>query len=260
MINKRIEVLILGLILILISTTIKAQLFERDELYPDTQIIKGKYYNGTGGGGYWSLDHLDSIGRVIEKESYHKKQLMLRQKIEYDINNNKIFDIHTFDYNNQVRVDTFKYEYKYSGNRIIYQFRKLSDNDSTVLELIENHGDTLLKYQEKTFYYRPNTKETDVYETIYTLRYSNRLLVSNEAFDKEENSREIKNYEYFENGRLKRRVIERIPEPKIKGFYTGGPGSDDESYKYKLDTKGRIVKFYKIINGKRFKIAVYSYE
>ena len=103
----------------------KAQLFKTIELYPNTNVIKGKYFNGTGGGGYWSLDYMDSIGRIITKESYHKNQLMSRQKIVYDDNNNKIFDIHTFDYNNQERVDTFRYEYKYADNRIIYQFRKL---------------------------------------------------------------------------------------------------------------------------------------
>jgi hypothetical protein len=251
---------IFGLFLIIIPSTVKAQLFEGNELYPNVTLIKGKYFNGTGGGGYWSLDYVDSIGRVIKKESYHKKQLMSRQKIVYDDNNNKIFDIQTFDYNNPERVDTFRYEYKYAGNRIIYQFRKLSDNDSTVIELIENQGDTVLKYQEKAFYYRPKTEKTDVYETIYTLRYRNGLLISNEIFDKEENSKEIKKYEYFENGRLKRRVIERIPEPKLKGVYTGGPGSEDEFYEYKLDSEGRIKIFYRIVNGKKYKIAVYSYE
>jgi hypothetical protein len=260
MIKKSLEVLIIGLILILIPTTIKAQLFENTELYPNTKIIKGKYYNGTGGSGYCSLNYLDSIGRVFKKESYYKKKLLSRHEIEYDYNNNKIFDIQTFDYNNKERVDTNKYEYKYSGNLIIYQFRKLSFNDSTVIVLIDNQGDTLLKYQEKAYNYIPDTKNTVVHEIIYTLRYKNGLLINNEAFDKQANSNEIKKYEYFENSRLKRKIIETIPEPKIKSVYSGGPGSDDEFYKYKLDSKGRIVKFYKIINGKKFKIAVYKYE
>ena len=43
-------------------------------------------------------------------------------------------------------------------------------------------------------------------------------------------------------------------------MYSGGPGSDDEFYKYKLDSKGRVLKYYKIINGKKFKIANYRYE
>jgi hypothetical protein len=126
--------------------------------------------------------------------------------------------------------------------------------------LTENQGDTLFKYQEQAFYYRPKTKETDVFETVYTLRYENGLLISKEEYDKENRSSELYKYEYFENGRLKRRSVERTPEPKIKSVYTGGPGSDDEFYKYKLDSKRRITVFYRIINRKKYKIAVYSYE
>lgn len=239
---------------------IHAQLFENNELYPKTNVIKGKYYNGSGGGGFWSIEYVDSIGRIISKESYHKKQLMSRGKILYDDNNNKIFEIQTFDYNNPERVDTFRYEYKYDNNRIIYQFRQLSENDSTVIKLIENQGDTLLKYQEQAFYFRPKTKKTDIYEIIYTLKYQNGQLIRNEKFDKEQNSTEIKKFEYFENGRLKRRLIERIPKFEDESVYVGGPGSDDEFYKYKLDSDGRIKVFYRIINGKKYKISVYRYE
>jgi len=250
-----------GLILTLKLTIIDAQLFENIELYPDVMIIKGKYYNGTGGGGYWSLNKVDSLGRIIEEENYRKKKLLSRDKIVYDNHNNKLFDIYqTYDINNPDKIDTNRYEYKYSENRIIYQYRKLSDNDSIVTELIKNEGDSIFKYQEKAYYIRPKTGKTDIYETIYTLKYRNNLLISNEILDKENNSKEIKTYEYFDNGRLQRRVIERIPEPQLKGVYTGGPGSDDEYYKYKLDKLGRIVKFYRIINGKKYKIAVYRYE
>jgi hypothetical protein len=254
------NLLITGLIIFWLPLTLKAQLFETNELYPNIKMIKGKYYNGTGGGGYWSLDYVDSTGRIISKESYYKKQLMSRKKIVYDVNNNKIFDIQTFDYNNPERVDTSIYAYKYADNRIIYQFRKLFENDSTFIELIGNQGDTLLKYQEQAFYYRPKTKKTDVFKTVYTLKYRNGLLISIEKLNKENKSTELNKYEYFDNGRLKRRLIERIPEPEIKGVYTGGPGSDDEFYKYNLDYEGRIKVFYRIINGKKYKIAAYNYE
>ena len=258
--NLILDLLIIGFLILITPLDIKAQLFDTNELYPNTNLIKGKYYNGSGGGRYWSLDYVDSAGRIICKESYYKRQLMSRQKIVYDENNNKIFDIQTFDYNNPERVDTNRFEYKYEDNRIIYQFRKLSENDSTVIKLIDNQEDTLLKYQEQAFYYRPKTKKTDVFETIYTLKYQNGLLFSKEVFDKEQNSTEIQKYEHYDNGRLKRRLIERTPEAEIKDYYTGGPGSDDEFYRYKLDSKGRIVKFYKIVNGKKYKIATYRYE
>lgn len=254
------DLVIIGFLILMNPLATKAQLFETIELYPNTNVIKGKYFNGTGGGGYWSLDYMDSIGRIITKESYQKNQLMSRQKIVYDDNNNKIFDIHTFDYYNQEGVDTFRYEYKYADNRIIYQFRKLSENDSTVIELIENQGDTLLEYKEQAFYYRPKTETTDVYETHYTLRYRGNYLIRKEKFDKDEDSTEIEKYEYYNNGRLKRKQIERIPKPKNESFYIGGPGSDDEYYKYKIDSEERITVFYRIVNGKKFKIAEYSYE
>ncbi|MCU0378748.1 MAG: hypothetical protein MUC78_10870 [Bacteroidales bacterium] len=254
------NLLITGLIIIWVPLTLKAQLFETNELYSNTKVIKGKYYNGTGGGGYWSLDYVDSIGRIISSESYHKKQLMSRQKFVYDENDNKIFNIQTFDFNDPERADTFRFEYKYADKRIIYQFHKLSENDSTVTELIENQGDTLLKYQEQAFYYRPKTDKTDVFKTVYTLRYRNGLLISKEKYDQQNNSTEFLKYEYFGNGRLKRRLLERIPEPKIQDVYLGGPGSEDESYKYNLDSEGRIKVFYRIINGKKYKIAAYSYE
>jgi len=74
-----------------------------------------------------------------------------------------------------------------------------------------------------------------------------------------ENSKEIKTYDYYDNGRLKRRIIERIPKPEQKSFYLGGPGSDNEYYKYTFYSNGRIKKFYRIIEGKKCKIAVYKY-
>ena len=91
-------------------------------------------------------------------------------------------------------------------------------------------------------------------------QYQNCLLIRKEEFDKEQNSTEITKYEYYENGRLKRRLIGRIPKLEDESVYVGGPGSDDEFYKYKLDSEGRIKVFYRIINGKKYRIAVYRYE
>ena len=185
---------------------------------------------------------------------------MSRRTFKCDNHNNVVHDIQTFDFNNPQRIDTTKYEYKYSGDRIIYQYRSFSNNDSTVIEMIRNEGDSVLRYQEKSFYIRPNTGKTDVYKTIYTLKYRNGLLVSKEIHDTGRNYKEIKAYEYYDNGRLKRRVTERIPKPEHEAVYVGGPGSDDEYYRYKLDSKGRIKKFYIITNGKKYKIAVYKYN
>lgn len=248
---------LIGLVIILLPTSIKAQLFDTNELYPNTKVIKGKYFNGSGGRGFWSLDYVDAIGRIIRKESYFKRKLMSRNKLVYDENNNKIFNIVTFSYNNPERVDTFKYEYKYSNNSIIYQYHKMSNNYSSTIELIKNEGDSILKYQRKayTFIQKPDTSIT-----IHTLRFKNNLLLNSEIYDFDRNTKLIITYEYFDNGRLKRRKIERFPKPEDELGYIGGPGSDDEFYKYKTDSIGRIKRFYRIINNKKYKIATYSYK
>ncbi|HSL88779.1 MAG TPA: hypothetical protein VK870_05735, partial [Ignavibacteriaceae bacterium] len=106
----------------------------------------------------------------------------------------------------------------YSGNRIVYQYRKLTVNDSSVTELIKNEGDSILVYKEMNYYFRPKTRKSEIHETIYTLTFRKNLLARNEILDKQNNFKEIRTYEYFDNGRLKRRVIKRIPEPEIKGL------------------------------------------
>ncbi len=261
---------IIGLLISINSATLEAQLFHTQRLYPNTKVIKERSYYGCRGGKYWSLAYVDSIGRIISKDEYHNNKLISRQKIVYDDNNNKIFDIYIKEYDDRPKeIDTLiRYEYKYQNNRIVHQLHKFSENDSIVTKLIENKGDTLLKYQKQAFYYRPDTKNTDIYETIYTLKYKNGLLVSKE--EKSDKGYEIKltKYEYFENKRLNHRLIERtsIYRPNrpsifgIKPIYTGVPGSDDEYYRYKLDSKGRVKVFYRIIDGKEYKIASYRYK
>jgi hypothetical protein len=252
---------VIGFILLMNPLSIRAQLFEAVELYPNINEITRKYYSGTGGRGYWSVDYMDSIGRIIKNESYYKKHLTSKEKVVYDENNNVIFKIQTSGFcNSEHVVDTLKYEYKYEDNQIVYQLMTYSDNISVVTKLVENQGDTLCIYNEQTFCYRPKTKTTDVFEKVYKLRYQNGLLVYKEVFDKDQNSTEIKKFEYFKNGRLKRRLIVRIPEPEWPNVYCGGPGSDDEYYEYKLDSEGRVKVFYKIVDGKKYKIAVYKYR
>lgn len=253
---------IMVLILTLIPTAIKAQLnlFSKKELHPNTKIIIARYNTGKGSGRNWSLFHVDSIGRLVDREDYNIKKLEEREKYVYDDNNNRIFEIRYYNLNDSLRIDTTRYEYKYNGKQIINKYCKYPYDVSYLIELIENQGDTLLRYQEKTFYYRPYNKKTDVQEIIYTLRFKNGLLISSEEFDEEENSKEIIQCEYYNNGRLKRKVIEGIPEGSIKGIYEGVPESADETYKYKLDSKGRIEKLFRIVNGKKYKIIDFRYE
>ena len=238
-----------------------AQLFESKQFYPNVKTIKGKYYSGTGGGGYWSIAKLDTLGRTFEEESYRKKRLLSRNNFVYNSNNDKLYQIQTFDVNNPNRInDTIvRYQYKYQENRIIYKKIVYNSNNFTDLELIENKGDTILIYRSKSYYFRPKTNTTDVYEKIYTLKYKNELLIRSEEFDLDENSKENTYFYYYPNGMLQRRKIEREPEPEFGVVYVGGPGSDDMSYKYKFDKFGRIKKLYYIIGKKRYKIATYKY-
>ena len=247
------------LTIFLFATKMNAQLFEKQEFYPNVKTVKGKYYNGSGGGGYWSITKLDTLGRTIEKESYRKKTLLERDIFIYNSNNDQLYYIVAFSINRPNQTDTIShYEYKYQGNRIVYQKRINYRNDSTVIHLIDNKADTVLIYQDKSYFFRPKTNTTAIYEKIYTLKYQYGLLVHSEEFDIDENSKEITYFEYYPNGRLKREKIERVPEDKDI-VYVGGPGSDNMSYKYKFDKSGRVKKLYYIIRKKKYKIATYEY-
>ena len=115
--EKTILITIIGFFIILFPITIKAQLFDGNyynELYPNVISIKGKYYNGTGGRGGYSLLYVDSLGRVTENESYRRKHLLWRQRFIYDNYNNWIFDTQTSDINNPDQITTSRYKYIYT--------------------------------------------------------------------------------------------------------------------------------------------------
>jgi hypothetical protein len=261
--NKNMKKLIITFLTILLFVNkINAQLFEKQEFYSNVKTIKGKYYNGSGGGGYWSIAKLDTLGRTIKNESYRKKKLLARNSFIYNFNNDKLYYIVTFDINNPNRIDTiFHYEYKYQNNRIVYQKNIRSNfHDSTVIQLIENKGDTILIYQEKSYYFQLKTNTTDIFERRHILKYRNDLLVHLEEFDISRNIKKNTHFEYYPNGRLKHRKIEREPAPEFKSTYMGVLGSDDMSYKYKFDKSGRIQRLYYIIGKKKYKIAAYKYN
>lgn len=250
------------LTILLLGSRLNAQLFMTQEIYQDISTVKAKYYNGSGGGGYWSVAKLDALGRTIEKESYRKKELLARDRFVYNSNNDQLYYIVTYDINNPKRMDTISnYEYKYQGDRIVYQ-KNINKNrrDSTVIQLMENKGDSILIYQDKSYYCRPKTNTTDIYERIHILKYQKDLLVYKEKVDLNRNEKEITYYEYYPNDRLKRRKIEREPERELREVYIGGPGSDSEFYEYKFDKQGRIKTLYRIMGKRKYKIATYKYS
>jgi hypothetical protein len=231
------------------------------ERYPNVKIIKSKVYSGTGGRGFWSITRYDTEGNIIEKEYHRKGKLIARENCIYNFNKDILYKISTFDINDssQISDTTFYYEYKYKEGRIIYQ--KLifcySTNDSIVTRLISNEADTTLVYQTKSFYFRPKTNTTGIYETNYTLNYKNGQLVCLKTVD--EDSKTTTFFEYYPDGKLKCRTIERESEEMVRIVWSGGHGADDMFFKYKLDRFGRIKTMYYIIKEKKYKIATYKY-
>ncbi len=255
-----IELLTIGLILLSTPIKLKGQLFESKELFPKVKTIKIKHFNQSGSGRYLTLKNVDSIGRVKKEERFWNNMLLSSHELKYDNHNNIIVDIQTVDLNGYTRTDTIMYEYKYYDNLIIYQICKLSVSDSTIIKLTKNEGDSILKYQKSEYFFNHQTEKTDFYETSYTLKYKNRLLISNEILGKNENLHKIIEYEYFDNGRLKRKKINWISEPEDSREHVGGIESDDEYFKYDFDEKSRIKIFFKIIDGIKYKIATFKYD
>jgi len=140
---KKIIAIILPLLFF--ASKANAQLFKEQELYPNVKTIKTKHHNRCCGNGFWNIVKLDTLGRIVEKEYYFKRKLRARHNFIYNSNNDKLYEAVTFDINIPNRIDTIsRYEYKYQGNRIVYQKRISSRNDSTVIRLIENQDDTVL--------------------------------------------------------------------------------------------------------------------
>jgi hypothetical protein len=201
------------------------------------------------------------LGRTIEIENYRKEDLLSKKKIIYNSKNDKLYEILIYSINDPSKTDTIiRYEYKYDRDIIVYQKSSFSKNDSTIIKLVENEGDTILIYKKRSYYFRPNKNMTDVYEEIYSFAYKNKLLTCFEIYDLNDNSKTITYYNYFPDGKLRRQKIERNPKPDVEVLYLGGTGSDDMFYEYKLDKEGRIQNLYYLVNKKKYKIATYKYN
>lgn len=240
----------------------KAQLFYKKPLYPNTFSQKGKYYNGTGGRGFWSFTKFDSLGRKVEVERHRKNKLLSVEKFIYNSNNDIIYNLVSRNDSDFKKLDTLlSFEYSYSKNIISHQKRILgfSKKDTTTTQIKENRGDSVLVYEEITRYYRPKTNTIDEFKTEYTFHHKNGLLTSLKEYDINEKKTETTFWEYYPNGYTKRRKITRVPEDKTS-MYSGGPASDDMFFIYTFDRKERIKKLFYEIDGKKYKIAVYSYK
>lgn len=248
---------IISVITLLCSTLLsRGQLFQKKNFMPGIKTVKVKYFSGTGGKGFWSEEKLDSLGRIIEKSRYRKDKLTERTVYDYNSRNDIIARITVYNIN--FPIDTSRYEYLYTNNIISFEKRINSSHDSVVNRLIYNEGDSILTYRETSYTYIADRKEYYNTSRTYTLHCKDNLLTKLEIVNSKE-EKEIVEYTYYRNGNLKRSVIKRIPEPEYKIGYTGGPGSDDQSYRYTY-RQGRVKALYTIANNRTYKIATYRYE
>lgn len=236
-----------------------AQVLSINEVTTDVSIIKEKGTRRVGTGRYRVFKYLDKVGRVIKSDTYFKRTHFATEEFIYDQWNNIVLNTQTDWINPQKQANVCKYSYVYEGSRIILQTKTISDKDSSVMELVYNHGDTILNYLERSFIVQGSNEMRFTRETNYILKFQNGLLVSKEVKIKGSDTSELTKLEYDNNHMLNRRSIQRRINTRPM-TYTGYPASDDEFYEYKLDTNGRIRKLYKIMNGRKYKIMTYKYK
>lgn len=231
------------LLIIILAFTLKgayAQWLNKEPLYPNAKTVKI-----VGNKGYWRLLTIDSAGRVVIEESYKKGKLLARSINEYNSHNDKTHITQTFDINNPGKVSTTRYDYQYVDSIITYQKVSFDGGLSATIQLIERGGDSVVVYKVDT-------------GDIYRLTYKNGLLQQLKHSDPNDKSVEITTYQHFANGRVKHRLYKQDPPGRI--VYSGVPASDDMSYKYVYDGKGRVKKTYNIVSGKAYKTARYIYR
>lgn len=245
-------------IILLWTVTSQAQLFVKKSFKKGLASVKGRYFNGTGGKGFWSLEKLDSSGRTIEKSRYRGKMLTERITYQYNHKNDVVSQINTFDINHPHVTDTGSYEYVYQNDLIVFEKYISPGKDSTTYTLVNNAGDSVLTYLERSYHYLADRAMMHPISETYVLTYQNSLLTRMEI-TRRAGQKEIINFSYFANGNVKRRIVKRIPEPGEEIVYMGGPGGDDQSYRYSYDRYGRIKKSYIIVNDKSYKVASYRY-
>ncbi|AYQ32469.1 hypothetical protein [Runella sp. SP2] len=248
---------VIYLIIFLFSNSSFGQIFNKKELHPGFKKIITKQFNGTGGKGYWNLKNIDSIGRISSIEYFKKSNLLSKNIYKYNINNDEILAISAFDINNPNRVDTISVtEYKYDENSQITNSKTIMGQTTKTTNLINSSSDTLKAYEEIIYTKSRITSKDNLTVHLNHLNQIKRLNI----VDLISKNHEIHYREYYNNGRLRRRKIERFPKPEMDIIYVGGPGSDDETYKYKYYKNGKLKKFYIIIKNKKYLLESYKYE
>lgn len=173
---------------------------------------------------------------------------------------NEIMSIRVYDINSPNKIDTsWVRTYAYSGNEIVKQITKHSNEDSTIMELIENINDSLFVYKETSFHLRRKENKNWKHTTEHRI-IKDKNGLKTQWIQYLEERKIITEYEYYPNRRIRRRTITRMPEYQLESVYTGGPGSDDQQWEYKYDKKGRVKILFTIVDGKKYKLAKYKYK
>ncbi|MFZ1676982.1 MAG: hypothetical protein WAT91_06905 [Saprospiraceae bacterium] len=226
-----------------------AQLFENKIFYPGVKHIKSNSFNGTGIGRYWNLKTLDSMGRTIQEEQYRNKQLLGKIIYTYNDNNDKITEITLFDINNKNKTDTNYFIYTYDNNKLITNQSYIYNKTYfTTYDLVLSAGDSIFKFNCISKY--DNHVFTIIFNNNREIKTFTEYEPQNEAYKKTE-------FTYDDHGNLLSHKVQR--NSKDIGIYTGGPGGDDEKYINKYDQHGRLIKYWLIVFGKKYKIGRNKY-
>lgn len=227
---------------------------------PGIKSVKTKQYNGCGVG-YWNLKHYDQKGRMILEELYRKNTILGKLAYAYDESNNELSFISLYDINNPGVIDTVStsvYEYDLNGE-IIKELNIIGTSTYTTERISVSTNESTYRLICKHIWQHRDTINFDTinFKLVYN---ENNLIEKQIKEDKENGIFEIKEYQYYNDGNLKRRIVTRIPEPEIDPIYVGWPGSDDMGWEYKFDNNNRIKKLFSIVDDKKYKLEKHRYE
>ncbi|MDF2380675.1 hypothetical protein JMG10_04310 [Nostoc ellipsosporum NOK] len=244
--------------LLLFAGSLQAQLFKQKLFYPNTSTVTRKSLNGTGGKGFWTLEHLDNLGRPVARDYYRNKKLLQQDIYKYNGMNDLVEEVIAFDINDPKRKDTTRYEYVYDKGLITWQKQINGNKDSTIIQLVEKNGDSVLRYSSIAYHYAPDKKTTiQVEKRIVATFNKNRLVqLFTESMNKELGDVLVV-YEYDENGLLQHRMT-RGNTPEVVRL--GSPGSPVAQYTYEYDEWGRLISYYSIVNDESILLASYEYK
>lgn len=248
------------ILLSLICLDAFGQIFNRAEIMPGIKTVKTKQFSGCGKG-YWNIKYYDQKGRMLFQDMYRKNKLLAKHAYTYDDSNNELSFISMYDQNNPGATDTIStstYEYDQHGG-IIKEWCSIGKTMITTERIQISGNETTYRMISKFYWPHKDTFNFDT--TDFKLVYNGDQLIEKQIKQDIENGViEIKEYQYYVDGNLKRRIVSRFPEPEIKPFYVGWPGSDDMSWEYTFDENNRIKELFSIVEGHKYKLEQYEYD